>query len=154
MATSQLLGLESYVAGPPPEFVSVRAEPLSWVVAIYNRISKRTVAGYFKNPEESEEFAAMQLPISEDRDLSGLEIRLLCVTQHQKDDISVTEQTAEQLWSNERYLKAVFEDARIPSQRVKTRYARGSKLVQVNMSTGKLLVRNVLENGKPSEDDW
>ena len=153
MVISQPLGLESYVAGHSPDFVSVHADPFSWVVAIYNKISRRTVAGYFKNPEESEEFRAMQLPVSDDKDLNGLEVKLLCVTPRQKSDASVTAQTVEQQWSNEKYLKAVFEGAGIPSQRIKISYARGSKLIHINMSTGKLQVRNVFEDSKPLEDD-
>lgn len=141
MVISQTLGLESYVEGHSPSSVSIHADPISWVVVAYNRISRRTVAGYFENPEESEQFRAMQLPVSEDDDLNGLEVRLLCMT---PDKDSVTEETLLRQMSNERYLMAIFEGCGIPSQRVNLRYARGSKLVLINMSTGGLHVRNVL----------
>lgn len=151
MVIPQNLGLESYVTGPQPESVSIHANPISWVVVVYNRISKRTVAGYFEDPKESEQFRAMQLPVSDADDLNGLEVRLLCVAPY-KD--SVTEQTLGQQWSNERYLNAVFEGLGIQSQSVNVRYARGSKLVLVNMSTGKLRVRNLFGSRKQLEDDW
>ncbi len=154
MAASQLLGLESYVTGPQPKSVSIHAEPLSWVVSVHNKQAKTTVAGYFGSPLESKWFEAMQLPISSGEDLSGLEVRLICVTPCQKNDTSVTEQTFEWRWSNEKYLMAHFEGVGIQSQRIKMRYARGSKLVDINMLRGTLRVRNLLVDRKQLEDVW
>lgn len=154
MAASQLLGLESYVTGPQPESVSIHAEPLSWVVSVHNRLLGMTVVGYFGNPRESKWFEAMQLPISSGEDLSGLEVRLICVAPRQKNDTSAIEQTFKWQLSNEKYLMAHFEGVGIQSQRIKMRYARGSKLVNINMLRGTLQVRNLLENEGQLEDVW
>ncbi len=154
MAASQLLGLESYVAGHSPSFVSIHADPISWVVVVYNRISKRTVAGYFGNPLESKGFEAMQLPISDDGDLSGLEVRLLCVLPQLEGNVTTSEQIGGEMVLNQQHIVALYEGLGVPTKNITVSYARGSKLISVNMAKGTLSMRNWPGEGwRPPEPD-
>lgn len=143
MAHLQSLGLESYITGPPPRFVSVRAEPLSWVVSVHNRRVKATVAGYFGNPRESGGFEVMPLPISDDGDLSGLEVRVLCVLPEKDGNVTALEQTGGETTLNYQHIVTVYEVLGVPTKKVGFRYARGSKLISVNMAKGTLTRGNL-----------
>ena len=144
MAASQLLGLESYVSGPQPESVSIHAEPLSWVVSVHNRLEGKTVAGYFGNAWEMKGLYAMPLPIGDDDygDLKGLEVRLLCVNPQKKGSDITSEQTWFEMEVNQQGIIAFYQDLGVPTKSIKVRYARGSKLVSVNMAKGTLRMRN------------
>ena len=142
MATSQLLGLESYVTGPQPESVSIHAEPLSWVVSVHNKRIRTTIVGYFGNPRESEGFEAMPLPISSDGELSGLEVRLICVAPQKEGNATVLEKMGVEVELDPQYLVAKYEIIGVPTKSIKVRYVRGSKLVNVNMARGTLNMKN------------